>query len=64
MLGEDSSRPLGMTAPVISNEVRDLSPVLFFKGVHEAHEVKKRLFEFFVTVVVKHVSDDGTGISM
>jgi len=29
MLGKDSSHPLGMTMPVISNGVRDLSPLLF-----------------------------------
>jgi hypothetical protein len=31
MPGKDSSRPLGMTMPVISNEVRDLSLILFSK---------------------------------
>jgi len=31
MLGKDSSHPLGMTMPVISNEVRDLSLLLFSK---------------------------------
>jgi hypothetical protein len=30
---KDSSRPLGMTIPVISNEVRDLSLVLFSEEV-------------------------------
>src|SRR5687768_8722524 len=29
MPGKDSSRPLGMTMPVISNEVRNLSLILF-----------------------------------
>src|SRR5687767_4655598 len=39
MLGKDSSRPLGMTMAVISNEVRDLFFKPIFEGGHEEHEV-------------------------
>src|SRR5687767_5452032 len=42
MPGRDSSHPLGMTMPVISNEVRDLSLILFSKEAssrEEAHHM-------------------------
>jgi hypothetical protein len=36
--GKDSSRPLGMTMPVISNEVRDLFLILFEGGTKQIKE--------------------------
>ena len=60
MPGKDSSHPLGMTMPVISNEVRDLSPILFSK---EHTKATKNLrintllnFVLFATFVVKFPS--------